>query len=325
MIRPRVEKGRFVNPLPIQRPPPPHGGEMGAEPAWRDFREWRRSRPSHPKTIDLERAPPVERLAAAPASGIAATWIGHSSVVLQLDGKTYLCDPVWSNRLAGGFVVPRYTPPGIPWSALPHVDALLISHNHYDHLDAPTIRRLPRGTPVFCGTNLGPWFASRGFTNVTERSWWESTRLDGHKLTFVPAQHFSARTPWDRDRTLWGGWVVEGHEGSVAYHAGDSGYWDGFKMIGDTFPRIDLAMIPIGAYLPRWFMAPVHVDPPEGGQAYRDTRARAMLPIHWGAFRLADERLDEPPNALRKWWNEERIDNAKLRVPALGETITMHA
>lgn len=324
MLQPKFEKGRFVNPLPIVRPAPPHG-EMGAEPTWRDFRAWRKERPSHPKRVDIPRAPATGPLASAPTSGIAATWVGHSSIVLQLDGKTFLCDPVWSQRLAGGLVVPRYTEPGIPWSAVPNVDAVLISHNHYDHLDAPTLQRLPRETPIYCGTNVGPWFRARGFRNVTERGWWESAKLDGHKLTFVPAQHFSARTPWDRDRTLWGGWVVEGPEGHVAYFAGDSGYWDGFREIGEQFPRIDLAMIPVGAYLPRWFMAPVHTDPPEGGQAFLDTRARAMLPIHWGTFRLADEAVDEPPRALEAWWADKGIDRAKLRVPMLGETLRLAA
>lgn len=311
-----------MNPLPIVRPPAPHGA-MGETPTWRDMREWRKNRPPHPKTVDIPRSPSTPALAPAPSAGIAATWIGHSSIVLQIDGLTLLCDPVWSHRLVSGLVYPRYTPPGVAWSALPRIDAVLISHNHYDHLDAPTMQRIPRETPVFCGTNVGPWFAARGFRRVTQLGWWDAAPLGRHKVTFVPAQHFSARTAFDRDRTLWGGFVVEGSEGHVAYFAGDSGYWDGFRMIGDAFPRIDLAMIPIGAYTPRWFMAPVHVDPPEAGRAFEDTRARAMLPIHWGAFRLADETVDEPPRVLQAWWKERGLDSAKLQVPPLGGTVTI--
>ena len=321
MLQPLREKGKFVNPgrPAVQWTP----GEEGSEITWRDFWNWRRTRPEHPKTWDVPQAPRVERLPAAPASGIAATWIGHSSVLLQLDGKTLLCDPVWSRRLVGGLAVSRMTPPGQAWEALPRVDALLVSHNHYDHLDAPTVKRLPRETPVFCGTSVGRWFARRGFSRVTELTWWERAKLDGHVVSFVPAQHFSGRMLHDRDRTLWGGFVVEGSDGSVAYFAGDSGYFEGFREVGDAFPRIDLALIPVGAYEPRWFMAPVHTDPAEAGQAFLDCRARRMMPIHWGTFRLADEAIDAPPRVLRAWWGEKGLDPGKLVVPALGERIDL--
>src|SRR5581483_7499626 len=159
-----------------------------------------------------------------------------------------------------------------------------------------------------------------GFTSVVERSWWEDALLDGHRLTCVPAQHFSGRTPWGRDRTLWAGWVVEGARGSKVYFAGDSGYFAGFREIGEAFPGLDLALIPIGAYAPRWFMAPVHVDPPEAGQAFLDCGAKTLLPIHWGAFRLADEPIDEPPKVLQAWWEQQKLDPARLKVPKLGES-----
>lgn len=324
MLQPKVVKGRFVNPEPIQTIPPPWGGERGAEPGFRDFWKWRQTRPDHPKTWDVPRADPAPApLGPAPPSGIAATWVGHSSIVLQIDGKTLLCDPVWSQRLVNGLLIKRYTPPGIPWSALPPIDALLVSHNHYDHLDAPTLARLPRHTPVYTGLGVGAWFRARGFTDISELNWYDAAKLGAHKITYVPAQHFSSRRGYDRDRTLWGGFVVEGPEGHVAYFAGDSGYWRGFREIGEVFPRIDLAMIPIGAYDPRWFMSPVHVDPAEGGQAFLDCRARTILPIHWGAFRLADDPVDEPPRVLARWWDEKGLDRARLRVPALGETVQL--
>lgn len=324
LLQPKLVRGRFVNPEPIAFIPPPWGGERGTEPTFRDFWRWRRTRAKHPEAWHVPRVEPAPAaLPPPPPAGIAATWVGHSSVVLQIDGRTILLDPVWSRRLAGGLVVPRYTPPGIPWSALPRLDALVVSHNHFDHLDAPTIQRVPRSVPVYCPARVGPWFRARGFDDITELSWWESAKLGAHALTFVPAQHFSGRTMFDRDRTLWGGWVVEGPEGSVAYFAGDSGYFSGFKEIGARFPRIDLAMVPAGAYEPRWFMSAVHVDPAEAGQAFLDTNARNLLPIHWGTFRLADEPIDEPPRALSRWWDEEGLDRARLHVPALGGTVRL--
>lgn len=326
MLQPKLEKGRFANPLPIPRASPPwRHGAIAEEPTFRDFWEWHRNRPKDDgRPIHVARADPAPTaLGPPPAAGIAATWVGHSSVVLQIDGKTLLLDPVWSRRLVGGLVVPRKTEPGLAWRALPRIDALLVSHDHYDHLDAPTVQRVPRETPVVCGTNVGSWFRARGFRRVHELGWWDAAKLAGTKATFVPAQHFSGRTPWGRDRTLWGGFVVEGAEGSVAYFAGDSGYFEGFRHLADAFPRIDLAMIPIGAYLPRWFMSPVHVDPAEAGQAFLDTRARHLMPIHWGTFRLADEAVDEPPRALEAWWKEKGVDPAKLTLPPLGGTVRL--
>jgi len=333
-MQPLVVNGRFVNPgflgSAARGPMPEEGaaaeaGDVAQERGgFRTFLKWQRERRAkrklEPKTLDVPRVEPTPTapLPAAPSSGIQLTWVGHSTVVLQLDGKCYLTDPVWSTRIGG--VVKRKTAPGIPMSALPRVDAVLQSHNHYDHLDARTLARLPKDTPVFCTTGVGAWFRKRRFTRVTERSWWEAGRLDDHDVTCVPAQHFSGRTLWDRDRTLWGGWVVQGPRSS-AYFAGDSGYCAAFAQVGEQFPRLDLAMMPIGAYEPRWFMSPVHVDPAEGGQAFLDTGARAMLPIHWGTFRLADETVDEPPRVLRAWWEERKLDPARLLLPKMGETI----
>lgn len=314
--QPLVVKGRYVNPGLLGRPPA-EGGENG----FRQFLKWRRERRNRPPR-GPEHVPRAERVGPVPApprAGLAATWVGHSTLVLQLDGKTLLLDPVWSDRI--GTVVKRRTPPGVAWEDLPPIDAVLLSHDHYDHLDAGTLRRLPRDTPVYCPTGVGRWLRKRGFTRVQERGWWEEATLEDHRLTCVPAQHFSGRTPWDRDRTLWGGWVVEGPRGSKAYFAGDSGYFPGFREIGAAFPGLDLALIPIGAYEPRWFMSPVHVDPAQAGEAFLDVGAARMLPIHWGTFRLADEGIDEPPRVLEAWWREKGLDPARLRVPALGERV----
>ena len=329
---PLVIKGRFVNPgfagtaAPGPLPEEGAAGEMAevAQPGgFRQFLKWqrehRKARRNEPKTIDVPRVDePPEKIAPAQERGIALTWVGHSTVLLQLDGKNYLTDPVWSNRIGG--VVPRKTAPGIPMSALPRIDAVLQSHNHYDHLDARTIAKLPRATPIHCTTGVGAWFRKRKFRDVTERSWWESSTTDGHDITCVPAQHFSGRTLFDRDRTLWGGWVVRGPHSS-AYFAGDSGYCAAFKEVGEAFPRLDVALMPIGAYAPRWFMGPVHVDPAEAGQAFLDCGARTMLPTHWGTFRLADEAVDEPPRVMRKWWSGNGLAAERLLLPRMGETV----
>ena len=303
-------RGRFVNPAM---------GQLRQEAHFRDFLRWQRERVKPPRTFHVPRAEPPARVPSPPERGVRATWVGHSTVVLQLDGRTYLTDPVWSDRVGG--VVKRRTAPGVPWDALPRVDAVLLSHNHYDHLDVGTLARLPRDTPAFAPTGVGAWLRRRGWTRVVERSWWESWDLAGHRVTSVPAQHFSGRTPWDRDRTLWCGWVVEGSGGSSAYFAGDTGYFRGFADVGRAFPGLDLALVPAGAYEPRWFMGPVHVAPDEAAQAFVDAGARAMLPIHWGTFQLADEPLDAPPGALRAWWKEKGLDASRLLLPALGEAV----
>jgi L-ascorbate metabolism protein UlaG (beta-lactamase superfamily) len=317
LLQPLVVDGRFVNPELARRSV--RGAEAGEKPGFKAFWKWHRERAKLPKTFHVERveASPA-RLPPAPERGVRATWVGHSSVVLQIDGRTYLTDPVWSARIGG--VVKRLTPPGVAWDALPPIDGVLQSHNHYDHLDAGTVERLPRDTPVYCTTGVGEWYRKRRFREVVERSWWETARAGGDTITCVPAQHFSGRTIWDRDRTLWGGWVVEGSKGTRVYFAGDTGWCSAFAQVGERFGRFDLALIPVGAYAPRWFMAPVHVDPPEAGRAFLDARADALLPIHWGTFRLADEGIDEPPRVLRQWWDEQGLARERLLVPRLGES-----
>ncbi|HWG89802.1 MAG TPA: MBL fold metallo-hydrolase [Candidatus Thermoplasmatota archaeon] len=272
----------------------------------------------------VPRAPQVPaKLPAAPANEVRVTWAGHSSFVLQTAGRTLLLDPVWSPKLPGN--TPRITPVGLPWEALPPVDALLVSHNHYDHLDKPTVTRLPRDTPCFVPANLGPWFRKLGFTRVTEMDWWETAALGDLEVSFVPAQHWSRRTPFDTNKTLWGGFVVTPPGGAGrTYFAGDSGHnatW--FKQIGERFPGIDLALIPIGAYEPRWFMEPVHMNPEEALQVFRDVRAKRFVPMHWGTFSLTREPLPEPPERLRAAWAQAGLPRENLWDLALGETRTL--
>jgi L-ascorbate metabolism protein UlaG (beta-lactamase superfamily) len=248
--------------------------------------------------VDIPREPVP--LPAVGTDTLAVTWAGHASWVIRIGGLTVLTDPVWSRRILG--TPARITPVGVPWEALPPVDAVVISHNHYDHLDAPTLRRLPRHTPVFAPAGLARWFRRRRFTRVTELDWWEAAELRGVRFDFVPAHHWSKRTMSDTCRSLWGGWVLTDGGGRCVYFAGDTGYGHWFKEIGRRHSGIDLALLPIGAYAPRWWLSDVHTDPEEAVQACEDLGARNMAPMHWGTFVLSAEPVLEPLTRVRAAW-----------------------
>jgi len=247
------------------------------------------------------------------------TWIGHSSFLATLAGASFLLDPVFSKRIAR--FIPRHGEPGLRADALPPLTALLVTHNHYDHLDAPSLRSLPRELPVFTAAGLGRWFRRRGFANVTELSWWDTASAGSLAITFVPARHWSRRRIGDINRSAWGGFVVSGG-GATLYHAGDTGWFDGFREIAARFPLIDLALLPIGAYAPAWFMEPHHMNPEQAIDALQVLKARAMVPMHWGAFQLTDEPLVEPIERLRHGW-EKRRPEARLQVMSVGETVAI--
>jgi L-ascorbate metabolism protein UlaG (beta-lactamase superfamily) len=247
----------------------------------------------------------------------AVTWIGHASFIVRLGGLTILTDPVWSRRIPG--VRERVSPPGLPFEALGPIDAVVISHNHYDHLDAPTIRRLPKDTPVFVPGMLGAWFRRRGFRTVVEMDWWESATIADVRLDFVPAHHWSRRGLGDTCKSLWGGWILRGPASSV-YFAGDSGYGHWFAEIGSRYPELDVALLPVGAYEPNWFMKPVHMNPVEAVRAGIDVGARRMVPMHWGTFVLSGEPLLEPPEKARAAWIEAGRDPDDQWNLAIGES-----
>lgn len=247
-------------------------------------------------------------LPAVDAGTVAVTWAGHASWVIRVGGLTVLTDPVWSRRILG--TPARITPVGVRWEDLPPVDAVVISHNHYDHLDAPTLRRLPRNTPMFVPAGLARWCRRRRFTHVTELDWWEAAELPAGnggtgtvRFDFVPAHHWSKRTLTDTCRSLWGGWVLsDGATGQRVYFAGDTGYGHWFEEIGRRHPGIDLALLPIGAYEPRWWLSDVHADPEEAVRACQDVGARNMAPMHWATFLLSAEPVMEPLERVRAAW-----------------------
>jgi L-ascorbate metabolism protein UlaG (beta-lactamase superfamily) len=265
--------------------------------------------------IPVQRTPALPR----PATGqTAVTWVGHATYVLQVGGLTVLTDPVWSRRIPG--VRPRLTPVGVDWESLPRIDAVVISHNHYDHLDAPTIRRLPRDTPMLVPANLAWWFRRRGFRDVTELDWWEARRIGKVEFHFVPAHHWSRRTFTDACKSLWGGWMLTADEGTRVYFAGDTGYGHWFSEIAARYPGIDLALMPVGAYEPSWFMRPVHLDPDEAVRACVEVGATRMATMHWGTFVLSGEPLLEPVERAAKAWAATGRPRNDLWDLAVGET-----
>lgn len=253
-------------------------------------------------------------LATLPAS---LTWVGHATFVARLGGRWLTTDPVWSTRIQG--VVSRVTPPGVALDVVPKLDVVLVSHNHYDHLDVPTLRRIGPEALYVVPLGVGATLKSAGLPRVVELDWWQSHREGDLEITLVPARHWSMRAPWDRNDSLWGGFVVRGPEGAL-YHSGDTAFFDGFAEIGRRCGPIDWAMLPIGAYEPRWFMQPQHMDPGEAGAAFELLGAKTFVAMHWGTFVLTDEPVDEPPARIRTWWSERDRDPSRLWVLDVGET-----
>ncbi|MET9800611.1 MBL fold metallo-hydrolase [Streptomyces sp. NPDC006368] len=276
-------------------------------------------RPSPEGLRDIPRLPfAPEPLPAVDARTVSLTWAGHASWVVRVGGLTVLTDPVWSRRILG--TPTRITPVGVPWEDLPPIDAVVISHNHYDHLDAPTLKRLPPTTPVFVPAGLGRWFRRRRFTRVTELDWWEAAELRGVRFDFVPAHHWSKRTLTDTCRTLWGGWVLTDRHDHRVYFAGDTGYGHWFGEIGRRHPGIDLALLPIGAYAPRWWLRDVHIDPEEAVQAFQDLGAHTMVPMHWATFVLSSEPVLEPLTRVRTAWQAAGLPRDRLWDMPIGTT-----
>jgi N-acyl-phosphatidylethanolamine-hydrolysing phospholipase D len=260
------------------------------------------------------------------AANPSVTWVGHATVLLRVGGLSVLTDPHFSERASPvSFAGPKRVVPPVPALAdLPHIDVVVISHNHYDHLDQDSVRRLaeqPGGSPrFFVPLGLKDWFARRGIEDVVELDWWDQLNFKGIELHFVPVQHWSKRTLADENQTLWGGWVVRHPELSF-FFAGDTGYSKDFGDIGARFGGFDLAAIPIGAYAPRWFMQIMHLDPAEAVRVHQDVKARRSLAIHWGTFaNLTDESLYEPPQRLAEERRKAGLSETDFFILRHGET-----
>lgn len=312
---------------------------------WR-WNAWREGLPPAPQTpppvVTADRTFLHANAAAGPAMQPTVTFIGHSTVLLQIPvgdrGLQVLLDPVFSERASPvSFAGPRrFQPPGLALDALPHIDVVLVSHNHYDHLDEASVRALarqPGGPPLFVvPLGIGPWLAAHGVPDAVELDWWQRHTLDrggeSAEITLTPAQHWSSRSLTDRMATLWGGFAVT----SPAFHAfysGDTAYSRDFADIAAHFaPRqdaahgggFDLALLPIGAYAPRWFMQQQHVDPAEAVQIHSDLRSKRSIGVHWGTFALTDEPLDQPPRDLAAAVRQQGLADGAFTTMAIGET-----
>jgi L-ascorbate metabolism protein UlaG (beta-lactamase superfamily) len=234
-------------------------------------------------------------------TGLRITLVNHSTVLVQLPGCNILTDPIWSERASPfSWIGPsRRRIPGVAWGDLPRIDAVLISHNHYDHLDLPTLRRLAtHGDSTFVvPSGVARLLRSEKLGPVHELDWGESASLAAFTAHCVPAQHFSSRGILDRNKTLWCGYIIECGERTI-YFAGDTAFGPHFAEIRERFGPPALALLPIGAYEPRWFMSPVHMGPEEAVQAHRILAAKTSVAIHHGTFQLADEGIDTPRKQL---------------------------
>lgn len=231
------------------------------------------------------------------------TWLGHASFLFSYGGCSLLTDPVFSRRVSPvQFAGPRrYTAAPLTVAQLPPIHQVFISHNHYDHLDHATVvalhQRFGHDLQWYVPRGVAGWFRSMGIVHTVELGWWQSHASGWSEAFCVPAQHFSGRGLRDRNKTQWCGWVID-FEGFRLYFAGDTGYGSCFRTLGDIFGHMDLSLLPIGAYAPRWFMAPVHVNPEEAARIHQDVKSRLSVGMHWGTFVLTAEPMDEPPRKL---------------------------
>ncbi len=307
-----------------------------------DFFRWQLQRlrdglPKAPQTPTPTTAPQLEFIRAnanARAMQPAITWVGHATMLVQANGLNVLTDPIFSERASQvqSFGPKRTQPPGLSMEQLPDIDVVLISHNHYDHLDKNTVLALvtrAQAAPLFIvPLGVKRWFDDLGIDNVKELDWWDSAVVKGVEFNFTPVQHWSARGVSDRSQTLWGGWAIFGPD-THWYFSGDTGYSQDFS---DTQKRFadrqtpakgggfDIALIAVGAYEPRWFMKEQHVNPAEAVQVHRDLLAKRSVGVHWGTFALTDEPMDQPPKDLAIAVREQNLAPGEFTVMAIGET-----
>jgi N-acyl-phosphatidylethanolamine-hydrolysing phospholipase D len=243
------------------------------------------------------------------------TWVGHATFAIHDGGDVILTDPHFGER---ALIPARLVPPGIPLSAVPPDAFAVISHAHYDHLDAYTVDALPATVQWFVPLGLGDWFRARERPNVVELDWWQSAVRGRWTITCLPSQHWSRRIGIGTNQSLWCAWLITSGERRY-FFAGDTGYFGGFAEYGRRFGPIDVAMLPIGAYAPRWFMRWQHMNPEEAVQAHLDLRAKATLAMHWGTFDLTDEPADLPPREFAALVAQAHLDPARVRSLAIGE------
>lgn len=253
------------------------------------FRKEKRQRPYFPVT-----RPDVPAILSAEDS---VTYLGHATLWIRVNGQNILTDPVFGDIV---YFIGRHAPFPLPPEELPPMQVILISHSHYDHLDKDSIRKIGTGPLYLTPLGYRDWLESvLPGARVIELDWFQKYTIHGVTYRLLPAQHWTKRTPWDTNRRLWGSWLIESSNRKV-FFAGDSGYFSGFAEIGRKFGPMDAALLPIGAYEPRWFMSVYHIDPDEAVLASKELRARVLIPQQWGVFDLTDEPMDLPVKDYRK-------------------------
>jgi L-ascorbate metabolism protein UlaG (beta-lactamase superfamily) len=306
----------FLNPVPTE--------VMVKGAFWRVMRKFLQKHPGREPSEPLGPFPVnLEKLKTVPPDQLRSTWLGHSSVLLDVDGKRFLTDPLWYQRASPfSFMGPkRFFPNPLSINNLPPIDAILLSHDHYDHLDKESMLHLTRqGIPVITMLGVGKRLLNWGVDKrlVTELDWWQSTKVGEHSITAAPARHFSGRWLNDRFSTLWGSFVIKGPLHKV-YYGADSGYYSGFVSIGEKLGPFDLVLLEIGAYNEEWLA--VHMGPESAVQVALDLKARMVMPIHWGTFNLAMHPWKEPVERLQA---EAGKKGVPLILPAPGETIQVN-
>jgi len=321
-------KGGFRNPWPSAEV---HG--------FKDFLKWslierrRNPRRPDPDPASFVRTDPAFTIPRGDPEQLTLTWVGHTSFLIQIAGLNVLTDPIWSQRASPvQFVGPRrWVPPAIEFDRLPPIDVVLISHDHYDHLDTNTISRLVERYPAVVWhvpLGLAAFLKRSGARDIIELDWWGENSVAALKLTCVPAQHFSGRTLGRRNQTLWCGWTLRAAERSVLF-AGDTALHPEFATISQRCGPFELAILPIGAYEPRWFMGAVHMNPDDCIKAItqlagaQEGERLLMAAAHWGTFKLTDEPMDEPPALMRELWQAAGFDPDNLWIMRHGETRTL--
>lgn len=247
------------------------------------------------------------------------TWLGHSTFLVRIDGVTILTDPFLGER-AGIF--PRFVEPGISVDKLPKIDVMIVSHNHFDHLDKFTIEALThrKDMKIFVPLRLCPFFTERGYDSVVEMDWWDTATVNGFRLTALPAVHESGRGITDENKTLWISWELDSPAG-IIYFAGDTGYSDTiFKQIGNSFKGFDLTFLPIGAYAPRDSQGITHTTPKEAVRIGTDIGAGTLIGMHWGTIALSDEPIDEPPMKFNSAGKNTGLAEQNIWLFKIGET-----
>lgn len=280
------------------------------------------NRAAWPESVKNQHQPQVkERVMPNQA---AVTFVNHSTFLIQLPGLNVLTDPVWSKRVSPfTWIGPkRVREPGLKFEELPEIDLVLVSHNHYDHMDLATLKKLSDKFKPVVVVPIGDkdFLEKAGISNVKEMDWWERLEVEGANLTFAPAQHFSSRGLFDRNESLWGSFWLE-HKGKNLFYAGDTGYSPHFKDIFAKQGAPDLAFLPIGAYEPNWFMKPVHMNPQEAVQAHKDLKSKQSVGIHFGTFQLTTEAIEQPLIALKQSLKDQRIAESEFVTQEEGQTV----